>query len=66
MEKPKLNMQGLVVVEDKHDGEFLVMFPTGEIEIAVGRAAAQRKADRWLKRNRIDQKAINVGLIRWQ
>jgi hypothetical protein len=63
MDKPKVNVQGKVIIEYS-EGDFLLMFPDGRIEVRGNWKAAKRCAQLMFKREAVD--AINVGFIEWR
>ena len=61
--KPRVIKMGKTVIEE-HDGEWLVMHPSGEVVVRLTRIEAEKCARKWIKRNTPDD-AIAIAVIEW-
>lgn len=65
--------QGKAVIEEQADGGFLVMTPDGEVTMVLAKRDAERRCNRWFKRDlertvkttRVEG-LVGIGTIEWR
>ena len=64
-ERPKVHFQGTVqIMKSSVRDLYLVKPPGEEVQVAVGRPAAERMAKKWCEKH-VDASKLNVAFLEW-